>query len=115
MRRILLDSGLAPERLYLDEESRDTLANVLAAARFMQRAGLERAVICTDSYHAPRVAMMFRALGVSTEPGPVSPGRGRVPLAHWAFMHAREIIAYAYDFMVMMRRRRALRATVSGA
>jgi uncharacterized SAM-binding protein YcdF (DUF218 family) len=113
MRRILISEGVPPERLTLDQDSRDTLQNVVAAARFIRTSGLEGAVICTDVYHAPRVAMLFRVLGVSSERGPLACGRGTTSLAHWSFMTLREVAAYAYDFAVIMHRARELREVVS--
>jgi len=41
MQQILVSEGVPPERLTLDEESRDTLQNVVAAARFIRVSGLE--------------------------------------------------------------------------
>ena len=114
MRRILVSHGVDPERVVLDEDSKDTLQNVVAAARFIRAANLEGAVICTDSYHAPRVSMLFHALGLATENGPLARGRGSTAWTDWNYMRARELAAYVYDFAVIMRRGPELRTFVTG-
>ena len=112
MARILVQAVIAPDRLALDEESRDTLENVVAAARFIHRNDLEGAVICTDGYHAPRVRMMFALLGVPSRSGPIAPGRAGTRLSYWAAMRLREFAAYPYDFAVVLARRATLRRVI---
>ena len=108
MAGLLVEAGIAPARIVVDEESRDTLQNVTAAARFIRGRGLAGAVVCTDGFHVPRARMLFSALGVASRPGPVSPGRGGAPFAAWLGMQAREAAAYPYDWAIVMRRRREL-------
>jgi len=103
-------AGIGAERLHLDEESQDTLENVVAAATFMRRRGLSRAVVCTDAYHVPRACMIFRQLGLEAERGPVPDGAAGMALEEWRRMSARERLAYPYDFAVTWMRRRELRA-----
>lgn len=108
MREILLSKGVDPDRLELDEESQDTLQNVIAAARFIRAQRLDGAVICTDDYHAPRVSMLFRGLGVPTELGPIGNDLRTKDFAAWSLAAAREVAAYAYDFAVISHRRPSL-------
>jgi uncharacterized SAM-binding protein YcdF (DUF218 family) len=116
MARVLRERGLAPDRLVLDEASRDTLQSVLAAARFLRRRGLAGAVVCSDRYHLPRIRLLFRLLGVSTRPGPTAPGRAGTPWRHWMRMRLREALALPYDAaIVLTRRRRLLRAIAKDA
>ena len=110
---ILANRGIAPERLILDEESRDTLQNVVAAARFILLQNLEGACLCTDPYHAPRVRMLFTGLGVSSTNGPMVRGRGAIPRGLWLYMRAREVIAYGYDFLIIKLRGRELRKVIA--
>ena len=113
MQEILLSEGIAPDRLCLDEESQDTLQNVVAAAGFIRTQGLDGAVICTDDYHAPRVSMLFRGLKVPARLGPIQNDLRGQDLAFWSFAAAREIAAYAYDFAVITRRGSGLRRMIS--
>ena len=112
MAEILLEAGVEPHRLVLDEDSRDTLENVVAAARFIRAQSLEGAVICTDRYHVARVRMMFGLLGVPAHPGPMAEGRAGTRLAYWLAMHARECAAYPYDLAVVLAHRTELRRMI---
>lgn len=110
MADLLQAEGVDPGRLVLDEHSRDTLENVIAALGFLRARGVSRAIICTDAYHVPRVAMMFALLGVKSEPGPVGTGRGQARRREWWRMSAREVLAYPYDFILVLARRRRILA-----
>ncbi|MDO8411810.1 MAG: YdcF family protein [Phenylobacterium sp.] len=110
MADLLQAAGVDPARLVLDEHSRDTLENVIAALGFLRARGLSRAIICTDAYHVPRVAMMFALLGVTSEPGPIGAGRGRARRREWWRMSAREVLAYPYDLVLVLARRREILA-----
>ncbi len=110
----LVDDGIARDRIVLDEASRDTLENVVAAAAFMHRQGLSRAVVCTDAYHVPRTRMLFGELGFAAEAGPAPPRGEGMPRAEWRRMAARERLAYPYDLAVVRIRRRELRARIEG-
>jgi uncharacterized SAM-binding protein YcdF (DUF218 family) len=108
MAELLARAEVPSGRIVLDEDSRDTLENVIAASRFIRAQGLAGAVACTDSYHLPRVRMLFRALEIDAESGPVSAGRVGTRRGYWLGMHAREVAAYPYDLAVVMWRRREL-------
>ena len=112
MAQHLVAGGADPARIVLDAESRDTLQNVLAAARFIvteQRLG---AVVCTDGYHAPRVRMLFASLGVASRLGPITPGHAG-SRRHWLRMVARELLAYPYDLAIAVLRSRDLKRRIA--
>ncbi len=113
MAAILAAHGISPDRLVLDEESRDTLQNVVAAARFILARKLDGALLCTDHYHAPRVRMLFAGLGISSANMPSALGRGEIPWRHLIYMSAREVIAYIYDFLIIRLRGQALREDIA--
>jgi hypothetical protein len=58
---------VAPDRLVLDEESRDTLQTARAAAIHVRANGIARCIACTDNWHQPRARMLMRLFGVATE------------------------------------------------
>ena len=99
MARLLIEEGIDPARIVLDELSYDTLENVAAAAAFIRAEGLEGAVVCTDGYHAPRARMLLRAFGIASRVGPVRKGYAGTR-RHWLRMVAREALAYPYDWAV---------------
>jgi uncharacterized SAM-binding protein YcdF (DUF218 family) len=107
MARALEDGGLPSARLVLDEESRDTLQSVLVAARFLRQRGLTRCIVCSDSYHLPRIRLLLGALGVKTEVGPVPRGPAGSK-RHWLRMVLREALAIPYDLAIVLARRPGL-------
>ena len=104
--------GVPPERIVLDEASRDTLQSVLAAARFLRARGLSHAIVCSDRYHIPRIRLLLAALGVATETGPLLAGRGGSRFLPWMRMRLREALAIPYDLAIVLARRRSLLAEI---
>lgn len=92
----MLSGAVSRERIHLDESSRDTLETVRAAVRFMRAHGYTDCLSCTDSFHQPRVAMLFRLHGVRCRSIPF-PNRGprRLRLKLWL----REVAALPYDLI----------------
>jgi len=99
--------GAPPERIVLDEESRDTFQSVVATARFLKARGLSRCIVCSDAYHLPRIRLMLAVLGVRTEIGPVPRGPAG-SVRHWLKMSLREAAAIPYDLAIVLVRRRSL-------
>ena len=104
----LVDFGVAPGRLTLDEVSLDTLQSVVAAARFVRPGGLDGCVVCSDGYHIPRIRLLLAVLGVRTVAGPTAPGLAGMRLDHGLKMHLREALAIPYDLAIVLVRRAEL-------
>lgn len=100
--------GLARDRLVLDEDSLDTLQTVVAATRFIRARRLPGAIVCTDSYHAPRTRLIFAALGVSTLDGSVKAGPRQMGWPACIRMRLREIPAIPYDGLLALTKRAGL-------
>jgi uncharacterized SAM-binding protein YcdF (DUF218 family) len=111
----LAADGVAADRLIADEDSRDTLQSVVATLRCMSRLGANRAIVCSDAYHVPRIRMMLGLLGVASAPGPRARGRGGASLANWTKMTLREGLAIPYDLALMLAQRRRLAAEAASA
>jgi len=69
MKKILLDQGISAERIFLEEESQDTVGNaVLVAARYLAPANTAhweskvKVFVVTSPFHAKRALIAFRAL-----------------------------------------------------
>ena len=92
----MLAGSVDPTRLHLDEESVDTLQTVRAAVRFFRAHGYRRCLSCTDSYHQPRVRMLFRLYGIDCRPIPL-PRRG--PRRLRLKQLVREAAALPYDLV----------------
>ncbi|HEX2559761.1 YdcF family protein [Phenylobacterium sp.] len=111
MARDLVRLGVAPARLVLDESSLDTLQTAIAAARYMRAERLTRCLVCTDSYHAPRALALMLALGMQGRMWPAKAGLRQMGPAAWAWMRAREAVAFPYDVaLALMKRGRVLRS-----
>jgi uncharacterized SAM-binding protein YcdF (DUF218 family) len=104
MADMLLKKGVAPERLILDERSRDTLENATAAAAEVARGGHPYVVACSDGYHLPRIQLLLRLMGVASRPAPPRRGPARAPLAHGVGMGLRETLAVPHNLAVLMAR-----------
>jgi uncharacterized SAM-binding protein YcdF (DUF218 family) len=112
MAAALKGQGVAPGRLVLDEESRDTLQSVVVTARFLAARGLSHCIVCSDRYHIPRIRLLLGVLGVRTVTGPLAPGRGGTRLAYWLTMSLREVLYTVYHMaIVLVRGRRLLEAS----
>ncbi len=85
---------IAATRIHLDEASEDTLQSVAAAAAFARAQGYASCLSCTDSYHQPRVLMLFTMFGVKCSPIRfMHDGSTRYQTRMWA----REVAALPYD------------------
>lgn len=86
MRDVLVAAGIAPDRLLLEEESRDTLGNAaFTAARFLAGVAPGPLVVVTSPFHLRRATRIFERVlgprwtvtGLASEPGPDEPERAR--------------------------------------
>jgi uncharacterized SAM-binding protein YcdF (DUF218 family) len=60
--------GLAPERILVDDQSRNTRENALQAQRILQQTGGQSVVLITSAFHMRRSLACFRKVGVTTIP-----------------------------------------------
>ncbi|WP_138466256.1 YdcF family protein [Poseidonocella sp. HB161398] len=71
IRDTLVAAGIEPARILCEDASTSTLENALFSARLMAAHGLTRALVVTDSYHAPRAVLSFRWFGIRARARPV--------------------------------------------
>jgi len=102
MARELVTRGVAADRLVLDEISRNTLANVAAAAAQMRQGGEGWVLACSDAYHLPRARLLMALHGVRSR---AWRGRDRPPAGHQIAMAAREAIAIPNNLARLLARR----------
>ena len=69
--RFLVEMGLDPARLTLEDQARDTYENALLSQRLAKPRPGERWVLVTSAMHMPRAVGTFRALGWDVIPYPV--------------------------------------------
>lgn len=61
----LVRHGLDPNRIILEETSRNTLENLVHARGLIRRHGFRRPLLITSRYHMARTAILARALGIA--------------------------------------------------
>lgn len=70
-RAFFLAQGVAPGRLLIERDSRDTYENAVELARLRPQAPGEVWLLVTSALHMPRALATFRRAGLSVEPWPV--------------------------------------------
>src|SRR5207248_1491109 len=65
MAHLAVALGVAEERLLLEPDSRDTLANAFNSAALLRARGLRSVVLVSDAYHLPRARMLFHRAGLT--------------------------------------------------
>jgi len=70
MRALMIDLGVAPERLSIERESRNTHENATGVARLVAERGWQSrpAYLLTSAMHHPRAGATFRRAGIETCP-----------------------------------------------
>ncbi len=61
------DQGIPPDRLVLEEKSRNTRENAVQSAAIIAARGWKRVLLLTSAWHAPRALGCFRAVGLSPD------------------------------------------------
>lgn len=64
-------AGIAPSRVLLEDQSRNTRENALFTRRQIAPKPGERWLLITSAFHMPRAVACFRAVGLEIEPYPV--------------------------------------------
>jgi uncharacterized SAM-binding protein YcdF (DUF218 family) len=70
-KRLFARLGIAPERLVLEDRSRNTAENAVFTRDLLRPAPGERWLLVTSAFHMPRAVGCFRAVGFEVLPWPV--------------------------------------------
>jgi uncharacterized SAM-binding protein YcdF (DUF218 family) len=102
MRDLLLQLGVPPEHIRLEDRSSDTLSSVRACAEIVRTLPDRGQVfVCSDRYHIPRCRWLFYLYGIPTKAGQVENGRKAVGLARWIYYCVREVPAFIVDTVLV--------------
>ncbi len=71
LRRLLVAAGAPPDRIVVEERSRNTRGNALETRRVAAAAGWRRLLLVTSAAHMPRALGCFRAVGLDPDALPV--------------------------------------------
>jgi len=71
IRQYVVDAGIAPERVIIENGSRDTYENAVLTRQTLNSAPDDRWLLVTSAYHMPRAVGAFRQAGLNISPFPV--------------------------------------------
>jgi len=101
MRALLVEAGIAPERVVLEESGRDTVSSLVACARIVRGAGpIGSITLCSDDYHLPRCRAVLRALGLRARGAPAQTSGRDGSLGHRLGRRLRETLALPGDVVL---------------
>jgi uncharacterized SAM-binding protein YcdF (DUF218 family) len=107
VREILIEAGVAPERIVAEACGRDTLESVRLCDAILRRRGdCGRIVCCTSTYHQPRCALLLRLLGYTVVLPGMPNGWGRLSTFRYARTLLKEMLATPYDAMLLLATKR---------
>jgi vancomycin permeability regulator SanA len=111
MRGLLVQCGIAPGRILLEESGTDTLSSARAVARLLRANGLAAPVFAASSaFHLPRCVLLLRLFGVPARAAgpPWASAGSRWTTRAWWWL--REAAALPYDLILALVDRRVFRA-----
>ncbi|MDY6935055.1 MAG: YdcF family protein [Spirochaetota bacterium] len=79
VKRFLIDLGVKPKEIIIEDESRDTVENALYVKKKLFQIGYKRGLLVTSAYHIRRAEYLFKKAGldvVSHSSAPLS-GKGK--------------------------------------
>jgi uncharacterized SAM-binding protein YcdF (DUF218 family) len=68
MRDYLVEQGIAPADIVMEEESRNTFENARFSSKLLRAAGIREIVLVTTASHLPRAVRCFEATGLQVIP-----------------------------------------------
>jgi uncharacterized SAM-binding protein YcdF (DUF218 family) len=113
MRRLLVELGVPPEDIVLEETGTDTLSSVVALRRLLcLRPDIGRVYAATSGYHLPRCVLLLWLIGVRASPCPPPQVPEAMTLASRWYWWLRELAATPYDAILIVFARLTGRLTV---
>jgi len=94
-RELLLDFGIAPERIELEVHSRNTYENALFVKQIAKPKPGERWLLVTSAFHMPRAMGCFRAVGFPVTAFPVDYKYGSLATPRLDFFDGLSELKYA--------------------
>lgn len=103
MRDRLVASGIAAERIVLEETGTDTLSSVRAVARLLKaRAHHGPIYVATSAYHLSRCLLLLRLAGLPARRCPISANAVSHRLLSRWYWRVRELPAIPYDTALLV-------------
>lgn len=103
MRDILVEHGVAPDRVLLETQARDTLESVRLCTRLLRSRGdVQQVLVCSSSYHNARCVLLFRLAGFRCEARATPSDRAFIGSATWLRYVLKEFIATPWDAALLL-------------
>lgn len=96
-RDLLLNEGVAPAAIFLEDNSRSTEQNALYSRDIMEANGWQTAILVSDSFHMVRANYIFESLGFDVVLSPVPSSWLRK--GYYVQMLIREVVALHWQFV----------------
>lgn len=97
-RELLIENGVPPEAIFIEERSRSTIENALFADEIMQANGWQSALVVTDSFHMLRASWIFNSQGIPHSGYPVP--RNWMRISVYSVSLLREIAALHWQALI---------------
>lgn len=108
VRDLLVERGVAPSRILLEEDARDTLESVRFCTRLLRsRTDVDRILVCSSSYHNPRCVLLFRLAGFDSAAEPMVSDRPSIGWVKWLSYVAKEYVVTPWDAAILVTLRLA--------
>lgn len=101
MRGLLLDLGVGPERIELEETGTDTLSSVRAVAARL-RGRRSRVYAATSTYHLARCVLLLRIAGLHARPARPPPFPAARSFRKRWYWRLREAAAVPFDAAILL-------------
>jgi uncharacterized SAM-binding protein YcdF (DUF218 family) len=88
-RDVLIDHGVPPDAIWIEDQSRSTEENAVYTREIMTANGWDSALIVSDGYHLLRAGWIFQQLGIHASSSPAS----APPTFNLLTSVAREVVA----------------------
>ncbi len=103
MKSYLRAAGIPDDRIWVDDESTDTLSSVERSVKMIKvRGNVGSLTVCSDRYHVPRCRWLFYLLGVPTQYAAMPSGREANGIIRWLYYYLREIAAFPTDTLILL-------------
>jgi uncharacterized SAM-binding protein YcdF (DUF218 family) len=91
-RSYLIDRGVPPESIIVENEGESTAYSLSAASEILRRMGLHSCIIVSDGYHVFRVKRILQQKGFAAYGSPRAQGETTVTREWWLYF--RQAVAY---------------------
>lgn len=71
-RRLLIDLGVPPNRIILEDKARDTFENAMYTKEICLKSGFKKPILLTSASHMSRSVLSFKKVGMDVMPFPVN-------------------------------------------